>query len=29
MNTKINDLILGTCKAIISGNEEFRKNLIK
>jgi len=29
MNTKINDLILGTCKAIVSGGEEFRKNLIK
>jgi hypothetical protein len=29
MNKKIYDMILDTCKAIVSGNEEFRKNLIK
>ncbi len=29
MNMKIHGLVLDTCKAIVAGNEEFRKGLIK
>jgi hypothetical protein len=29
MNKRILDILEQTCKSIISGNEEFRKNLIK